>query len=134
MNIRFLPLPKGGRRRVGGSILRTIGRFSRPFLKQILRIGLNKLKEKAISKIRRGGENLTKLATMQPSQQQTNQLTNKPAKIGGYKVPEAPKQLIHSPLEVGTSQIIRKRRSKKKRSTSYAFNVQSGTDKNERKS
>ena len=69
MNIRILPLPKGGKK--GGSILSTIGRYSRPFIKQILRMGLDKLKKKAISRIKQGGENLSKLVTMQQQPQQS---------------------------------------------------------------
>ena len=53
MNIKILPLPKGGKNRAGAGVFSSIGKFSRPFLKQILRIGLNKLKEKAMDKIKK---------------------------------------------------------------------------------
>ena len=110
MNIKILPLPKGGRNRAGAGVFSSIGKFSRPFLKQILRIGLNKLKEKAMDKIKRGGENLTRLATMQQQQQQ--QLKPIESKEGGYKPPDAPTSFIHSPLAFQKGSILRKKRKK----------------------
>lgn len=117
MNIRILPLPKGGKK--GGSILSTIGRYSRPFIKQILRMGLDKLKKKAISRIKQGGENLSKLVTMQQQPQQSQpQISNNLAiqsKKGGYKAPDVPSSFIHSPFVVEKRSIKRKKRKKSKK-------------------
>ena len=112
MNIRILPLPKGGKK--GGSILSTIGRYSRPFIKQILRMGLDKLKKKAISRIKQGGENLSKLVTMQQQPQISNNLAIQ-SKKGGYKAPDVPSSFIHSPFVVEKRSIKRKKRKKSKK-------------------
>ena len=115
MNIRILPLPKGGRK--GGSLLSTIGRYSRPFLKQLLRIGLDKLKQKAISKIKKAGDSLTKVATMQhqdPQQLQQPMQQQSIQSKGGYKLPDVPTSFIHSPFVV-EKKLIKKRRKKSKK-------------------
>ena len=115
MNIRILPLPKGGRK--GGSLLSTIGRYSRPFLKQLLRIGLDKLKQKAISKIKKAGDSLTKIATMQhqdPQQLQQPMQQQSIQSKGGYKLPDVPTSFIHSPFVV-EKKLIKKRRKKLKK-------------------
>ena len=58
-----MPPPK----RVGGSFLGRIGHYSRPILRQILKTGqkaaINRLRSFANSKIKNGGDLLTKIAT-----------------------------------------------------------------------
>ena len=106
MKITYLPLPKGGRKKKAGSILGRIGAYSRPFIKQILRLGVDQLKNKAIAKIKTAGNNLTNIATMK-----------KPSREGGYIGEPLPDSIIHPPSDVQVRSIdtIKVRKKKKKR-------------------